>query len=133
MTARVKNRMVTTALAVSIVAAAAALLPMVVVSVEPVREIDVVVRDMAFYVGDRSEPNPEITVRAGERVRVRVRNQDAGMRHDFSIKAWTVSTKVLEERGEEDVIEFRIPEARGTHTYTCTPHARMMSGTIRVE
>ena len=94
---------------------------------------NVVVRDMAFYVDNGSDPNPAIMVHAGEQVRIRLRNQDPGMRHDFTIKAWTVASKMLEDRGEEDVIEFRVPNERGTQTYTCTPHPRMMSGTIRVE
>jgi plastocyanin len=84
-------------------------------------------------VNDGQTPNPEITFRAGERVRVRVRNEDAGMRHDFTIKAWTVSTKTLADRGEEDVVEFRVPESAATGSYTCTPHPKMMTGTIRVE
>ena len=133
MTTRAKNRMFATGVAIAVVALATAVLPMVASSNETVRRIEIVARDMAFYVNGRPEPNPTVTFRAGERVRIRVRNQDPGMRHDFVVKAWTVSTKLLEERGEEDIIEFRVPDERGTQTYTCTPHAKMMSGTIRVE
>jgi hypothetical protein len=117
-----------------VVAVALALLPMAASSsTGAVRSIDVVVRDMAFYVDGGTTPNPEIRLKAGERIRLRVRNEDAGMRHDFAISAWTVATKMLQERGEEDVIEFRVPEARGTSSYTCTPHRKMMSGALRVE
>jgi plastocyanin len=133
MTARAKNGMFVTGVTIAVVAVAAMLLPMVASSNEDVRTIEIVARDMAFYVDDGQSPNPAITLRAGERVRIHLRNQDAGMRHDFVIKAWTVSTKLLEDRGEEDVVEFRVPEERGTHQYTCTPHTKMMSGTIRVE
>ena len=133
MTARAKNGVFVTGMAAALVALATALLPMLASSNETVREIEIVARGMAFYVNDGSDPNPAIVFRAGERVRVRVRNQDPGMRHDFVIKAWTVSTKLLEDRGEEDLIEFRVPAERGTQSYTCTPHAKMMSGTIRVE
>lgn len=133
MTARAKNRMFVTSLAIVAVAIAATLLPMVASSSEQVRRIEIIARDMAFYVDSGSDPNPAITLRAGERVRVRVRNEDAGLRHDFAIKAWTVATKTLDDRGEEDVIEFRVPDERGTQTYTCTPHTKMMSGTIRIE
>ena len=123
-----------TAMAVVVAAVVMALLPMLASSsASDVRTIDIVVRDMAFYVNDGKVPNPEITFRAGERVRVRVRNEDAGMRHDFTIKAWTVSTRTLEDRGEADVIEFRGPESAGAGSYTCTPHPKMMTGTIRVE
>lgn len=98
-----------------------------------IRTIDVVARDMAFYVNGSPEPNPEITVRAGEHVRIRVTNEDAGMRHDFTIKAWTIATKMLAERGQEDVVDLHVPAERGTQTYQCTPHPKMMTGTIRVE
>jgi plastocyanin len=112
----------------------AILLPIVSTSgSESVREINLVVRDMSFYLDGRGDPNPTIVLRAGERVTVRVRNEDAGMRHDFSIKAWSVGTRMLEDRGEEDAVTFRVPDARGTGTYTCTPHPKMMSGTLRVE
>ena len=133
MTTRAKNGMFVTGMAIALVALATAMLPMVASSNESVRSIEIVARDMAFYVNDGSDPNPAITLRAGERVRIRVRNQDPGMRHDFVIKPWTVSTKLLQDRGEEDVIEFRVPDERGTLAYTCTPHAKMMSGTILVE
>ena len=134
MTVRAKNRIFIVLAAIAVVAFAAAVLPMLASSSrDEVRDVNVVVRDMAFYVDSSTEANPVITLRAGERVRVRVRNEDAGMRHDFSINAWTVSTKILETRGEEDVVEFRVPESRGSHTYQCTPHPKMMSGTIRVD
>ena len=88
---------------------------------------------MTFYVEGQSEPNPTIVLRPGEQVRLRLRNDDAGMRHDFAIKAWAVATGVLEDRGQEDTIVFRVPETKGTTAYTCTPHSKMMSGTLRVE
>jgi plastocyanin len=133
-TGRARKGVLVTAMAAAIAAVAMALLPMLASSsASNVRTIDIVVRDMAFYVGDDRTPNPEIVLNAGERIRFRVRNEDAGMRHDFTIKAWTVATKMLEDRGEEDAIEFRVPDTPGTGTYTCTPHPRMMTGTIRVE
>jgi plastocyanin len=134
MTIRAKNRATVAGMVVSIVALAATLLPMIASSDQSAaRDIRIVVRDMAFYVEGGSQPNPAITLRAGEQVRIRVRNQDAGMRHDFAIKAWTVATKVLEDRGQEDEIVFRVPDERGAQTYQCTPHAKMMSGEIRIE
>ena len=133
MTIRAKNRMFVTGIAVAVVALLTTLLPMLAASADDVRDIRVVVRDMAFYVDEAPEPNPAITLKPGEKVRIHVRNEDAGMRHDFSIRSWTVGTKMLEDRGENDVVEFRVPAERGSHTYQCTPHAKMMSGTIRVE
>jgi plastocyanin len=134
MTIRAKNRVLIASSVIVVLAVAASLLTMVASSdTDAVREIRVVVRDMAFYVDGATEPNPEITVRAGERVRIKLRNEDAGMRHDFAIKAWTVSTRILEDRGDEDAVSFRVPEARGTQTYQCTPHTKMMTGVIRIE
>ena len=134
MTVRARNRVFVAGMVVAIAAGAISLLPMIAsTGAEDVRTIDVVVHDMSFHVDGRGEANPEITFKAGERVRLRVRNEDAGMRHDFTIKAWNVATKMLEDRGEEDVVEFRVPAERGTRTYTCTPHPKMMTGSIRVE
>ena len=133
-TGRARKGVLVTGIVVAVAVVAMTLLPMLASSsAGDLRTIDIVVRDMAFYVDGGKTPNPELTFRAGERVRVRVRNEDAGMRHDFTIKAWTVSTKMLEDRGEEDAIEFQVPEAAGTGSYTCTPHPKMMTGTIRVE
>ena len=39
---------------------------------DPIREIQVVVRDMAFYVDGQTDQNPAITLRAGEQVRITV-------------------------------------------------------------
>ncbi len=134
MTVRAKNRAMVAGIVIGIAALAVSLLPMLASSdPDSTREIRIVVRDMAFYVDGGPEANPPITLRAGERVRVRLRNEDAGLRHDFVIKAWTVGTKMLEDRGDEDTVVFRVPDERGSQSYQCTPHTRMMSGTIRVE
>jgi plastocyanin len=134
MTIRGRNRFFAGLTAVAVVAFAAAVLPMIASSNgDAVRRINVVVRDMAFYVDGGADPNPVIVMRTGERVRVHIRNDDAGMRHDFTIKSWDISTKMLDDRGEEDVVEFRVPDVRGSQTYQCTPHPKMMTGTIRVE
>jgi plastocyanin len=134
MTVRARNRALTAASIIAVVALAATLLPMVASSrADSTRDLRIVVRDMAFYVDGGAEPNPSITLRAGVQVRLHLRNEDAGMRHDFVVKPWAVSTKMLEDRGEEDTIVFRAPTERGEATYLCTPHAKMMSGTIRIE
>ena len=122
---------------IAIVAMLATLLPMGATSATSTssdpRVVKLVVRDMAFYVEGHAEPNPTLVLKAGERVELRLRNDEPGMRHDFAIKAWDVGTRLLEDRGQEDTITFRVPETRGTTTYTCTPHAKMMSGTLRIE
>ena len=98
-----------------------------------VREVRLVVRDMTFYVEGQNDPNPVLSFRPGEQVRLVLRNEDAGMRHDFVVEAWQVATRVLEDRGEQDTIAFTVPGEPGTHTYHCTPHAKMMSGRITVQ
>jgi hypothetical protein len=96
------------------------------------RDLRLVVRDMTFYVEGRDEPNPTLRFRAGEHVRLVLKNEDAGLDHDFTIRAWNVRTKLLEGKGQ-DVVTFRVPAAASSETYECTPHAQMMRGTIDVE
>jgi hypothetical protein len=97
-----------------------------------VREIHLVARDMAYYLDGQDEPNPTLVVRRGEQVRILLRNLDAGMSHDFSVRAWKKGTGVINGLGEA-AIELRAPRAPGEETYACTPHGEMMRGTIRVE
>lgn len=96
-----------------------------------VREIHVVVRGMTFYVAGQAAPNPTLYARPGERLRIVLRNTDVGMSHDFAIRSWHVSTQLLKGKGE-DSIEFTVPDTRGSHLYSCSPHAEMMGGTIVV-
>lgn len=123
-------------LLVAAAAAGAVLLSVVAGSraAEPApREVTIVARDMAFYVDGRPESNPTLRFKAGERVRLLLRNEDAGMTHDFVIKSWNVATRAIATRGGEDTVVFRVPGDGGTVTYQCTPHAEMMRGGIRVD
>lgn len=95
------------------------------------REIRLVVKDMTFYVEGQDTPNPTLSARPGERIRLVLSNTESGMSHDFRIDAWRVQTRVLKGKGE-DSVEFTVPNARGSHAYRCTPHAEMMNGTIVV-
>jgi plastocyanin len=134
MSARSQTRVLMAAGIIGVVAMVVTLLPMGAASNSAgPRTLTLVVRDMTFYMEGDPEPNPTIVVKAGELVRLHLRNEDAGMRHDFAIKSWDVTTRMLEDRGEEDTISFRVPETAGTTPYICTPHAKMMSGTLRVE
>lgn len=134
MTIRAKNRMIAAGAIAGIAALAVTLLPMIASSgSDDVREIRLVVRDMTYYLEGEAQPNPTLTVRAGEQVRIVLTNDDPGMPHDFVVRAWQIGTRMLEDRGHEDTVTFRAPSARGDQTYHCTPHAQMMRGTIRVE
>jgi plastocyanin len=108
----------------------AGLLP--VLTKAPAREITLVARDMAFYLdGDDTNANPVIEVKAGETVRVVLRNRDRGMTHDFAVPASDAATDTL-DWNEEDVITFDAPEEPGSYEYVCRPHLLMMKGTLIV-
>ena len=98
----------------------------------PNREIVLVVKDMSFYVeSDPLTPNPTLEIKAGERVRVVVHNQDRGMTHNFAVPALAVDMSPMRWSESGDVV-FVAPDAPGTYEYVCVPHQLMMRGTIRV-
>lgn len=134
MTIRAQNRAVLGGIVIGAAALVATLLPMLASSGrEGVREVRLVARDMSFYLEGQPEPNPTLSFKSGERIKLVLRNEDPGMSHDFAVQAWTVGTRLLEDRGEQDAITFQVPDVQGTTTYHCTPHAKMMSGTLRIE
>jgi plastocyanin len=108
----------------------AALLP--VMTDAPAREITLVTRGMAFYVdGNFDQPNPTLEVKAGERVRIVVRNEERGMTHDFRVPAAQAATELL-NWNEQDAVTFDVPDAPGSYEYVCQPHALMMKGRLVV-
>jgi plastocyanin len=108
----------------------AALLP--ALSRTPTREVTLFVKGMAFYLeSDPTTPNPTIEVKAGERVRVVVRNQDRGLTHDFAVPAVGAVMKEIPWNQTGEVV-FEAPDTPGTYEYVCQPHRLMMAGTIRV-
>ena len=98
----------------------------------PTREVRLVVNGMAFYMdGDLETPNPTIEVRAGERVRLVVQNNDRGLTHDFAVPALRRASRAI-EWSQSTEIAFDAPESPGDYDYVCQPHRMMMRGTIRV-
>ena len=96
------------------------------------REITLVARGMAFYLlGDPTTPNPAITVNAGERVRIVLRNDDRGMTHDFAVPTLDAALDPIDWNEEEDVT-FNVPTTPGRYEYICRPHMLMMRGQIVV-
>jgi plastocyanin len=96
------------------------------------REIVLVARDMSFYLDGASGENPTLRLKAGEHVRLVLRNEEPGVVHDFAVSAWKVGTRRLQAR-ETDTVTFRVPDTPGQHAYLCNPHASMMRGIIEVE
>jgi plastocyanin len=88
---------------------------------------------MAFYLDGNPTPNPTLRVRAGERINLVLRSEDAGMTHDFAITSWKVGTGFLNGKGSVSV-NFQVPErADGPQEYVCSAHSVMMKGNIEVE
>jgi plastocyanin len=112
--------------------AAAALLPMMGLSREDDREVRLVAIDKTFYLEGQSTPNPTLKLRAGERIRLVLRNEDDGMRHDLKIREWNVAVAPINGKGE-GALTFRVPDSRAVVSYACTPHASSMQGVIQVE
>jgi plastocyanin len=107
-----------------------ALLP--VMTSAPARDIVLVTKDMAFYLeGDPSTPNPVIEVKAGERVRIVLRNQERGVMHDFAVPSMRSAIDGLRWNEQGDVT-FDIPDVPGNYEYVCRPHLLMMKGVIKV-
>lgn len=99
----------------------------------PAREITLVVRDMAFYIeGDPAAgPNPTIEVKAGEQVRIVLRNEERGYTHDFAVPALGMAVGAITWNQTAHAV-LKAPSAPGTYRYLCQPHALMMYGTLRV-
>ena len=108
----------------------ATLLP--ALSSPPTRDVILVAKGMAFYLeDDLGNPNPAIEVKAGERVRVILRNQDRGMTHDFAVRALDTAMKPIMWKESGEVV-IDVPSRAGSYEYVCRPHSLMMHGTIRV-
>jgi len=96
------------------------------------RDVVLIARDMRFYLDGQSNRNPTLRLKAGETIRLVVRNQQPGLTHDFAIPAWRVATGALLGM-DADVVTFTVPNQPGRHEYICNPHAAMMRGFIEVE
>ena len=119
-----------------VVAAALALAAAAVVTSagarEHVREVHLVARGMSFYLeADAATANPTITVRAGERVRVVLRNETPGIEHDLAVASLGVGVTPVGV-GPVTALEFEAPDRPGRQEYVCRPHAVMMKGVIDV-
>ena len=124
-------RRVRIALVAALLVAIAVLVPNLVDSREPTRELRITARDMSFHVETLEGPNPALQLSAGAEVKVIFRNEDRGMLHDFGIPEWGIHTGGV-AWGNERSVTFKVPKGSSALSYICTPHSAMMSGRIIV-
>ena len=98
---------------------------------DSLREITLVTRNMAFYLDGSDIPNPVLTMRAGETVRIVLRNEDVGMKHTFEIGAWDQAVP-LTRGGRTATAVIEVPNRPGQHEYVCGPHPALMRGLVEV-
>ena len=97
------------------------------------REVTLVARGMAFYLENGDQPNPTLTFKPGDRVRIVLRNEDRGFQHNFVMPS--VRKAEFQPIGwnqTADVV-LTVPEAPGIYEYWCRPHMMMMRGQIIVQ
>ena len=96
------------------------------------REIVVIARGMTFVLADEpDEPNPVISMRAGERVRLVLKNEAPGLLHDLGIPEWGVQVTQI-RAGESAEVTFTVPTQTGRYEYLCRPHSELMKGVVEV-
>ena len=83
-------------------------------------------------MADRADvPNPVISLRGGERVRLVLSNEAPGILHDLVIPDWDVEIEPI-RAGETRDITFTVPDTPGRFEYRCRPHSAMMTGFVEV-
>ena len=71
-----------------------------------------------------------MTFRAGERVRLVLKNDAPGLCHDLAIPAWNVALDPIAS-GEITQVTFTVPSSGRPAEYFCRPHAAMMRGAVK--
>jgi plastocyanin len=101
-------------------------------SQSPVRDVTLIARGMTFVLENApSQPNPVISLRAGERVRLALKNDAPGLLHDIEIPALNIRLDQI-RAGQNTNRTFTVPDLPGRHEYRCRPHAEMMHGVVEV-
>ena len=96
------------------------------------REVTLVARGMAFYLEDGTTPNPTIHTRAGETIRLVLRNETPGVLHDLALGELGISMEPV-KAGALGSVSLRLPPRPGAYDYVCRPHAQMMRGRLLVD
>lgn len=100
-----------------------------------VREIVIVAKDMTFIIDSLESSgaaNPTLTVKAGQKVTIVLRNDDPGMQHDLIIQGLQVQVRAV-SYGQTTRLTFTVPRESGTYTYLCSFHPRSMRGAFVIE
>ena len=98
----------------------------------PARDVVVLARGMSFVLESSPDvPNPVIPLRAGERVRLVLKNDSPGLLHDIVIPELGVEVEQM-RAGESRAITFTVPATPGRHEYKCRPHSAMMQGFVEI-
>ena len=99
---------------------------------ESPREIVLVARGMTFALATSpDDANPTLHFRAGERVRLVLKNEAPGLLHDFEIPEWNVKLDQL-RAGDTGEVVFMVPSGPGRLQYRCRPHSELMHGSVEV-
>lgn len=99
----------------------------------PPREIVLVASDVAFYLaGQPDKPNPPITLKKGQSVKLVISNAEPDrVLHCFTIAGLNVKTEGSLAAGETENLLFTARK-RGTYPYACLMHPSM-TGKVVVE
>ena len=99
----------------------------------PPREIELVATRVAFQLaGHPDKPNPPVTLKKGQPVKLVIRNADPEkILHCFSVGGLNVKTTRSLEGGEAETLHFT-PAKKGTFVYACLMHPSM-AGKLIVE
>ncbi len=91
------------------------------------REIVLIASETAFYLPDqRDKPNPPITLKKGQPVKLVLRNEDPEkVLHCFTITGLNVKTAGSIAGGESETLSFT-PKKKGTFAYACLMHPSMV-------
>ena len=98
-------------------------------------EITIVAKDMVFVIESpesSQQANPIITVKAGQKITIILRNDDPGMQHDLVIQGMDVQVEAV-SCGETTRLTFIAPREPGAYVYLCSFHPRSMRGLFIVE
>jgi hypothetical protein len=95
------------------------------------RELDLIASGMVFRTLADGPENPTLDLRAGERLRIVLRNEDTGMRHSLVLPELGLATPEIGP-GESAVLEF-IASEPGTYVYYCSLHPVTMRGQLVVQ